>query len=439
MTDFAKHIASLKDTDPIQVRGKVTNIVGLVVEGHGPGSCMGGMCEIYSKGVSDSIMAEVVGFRDKRVLLMPLGDLGGIGPGSTIIARKSNPSAKVGDELLGRVIDGMGNPLDGKGPLSLGQEMPLYGRTINPLKKKRITEPLDLGIAAINGVLTIGKGQRMAIMAGSGVGKSVLMGMMARHTQADVNVIALIGERGREVKEFIERDLGPEGLKRSVVIAAISDQPALIRIRGAYLATTVAEYFRDKGLDVLLMMDSITRYALSMREIGLAVGEPPTTKGYTPSCFAKLPRLLERAGNTSSKGSITGLYTVLVEGDDFSEPVADSVRSIVDGHIVLSRELAARNHYPAIDILGSVSRVMNDIVSREHMKMARRIVEYKAVYEEARDLINIGAYVAGSNPQIDTAVKHIDAVNEFLRQDIDERVTLEESLARMGKIIPAVK
>ncbi|HOD70712.1 MAG: putative ATP synthase YscN [Deltaproteobacteria bacterium ADurb.BinA179] len=439
MTDFAKHIASLKDTDPIQVRGKVTNIVGLVVEGHGPGSCMGGMCEIYSKGVSDSIMAEVVGFRDKRVLLMPLGDLGGIGPGSTIIARKSNPSVKVGDELLGRVIDGMGNPLDGKGSLTLGQEMPLYGRTINPLKKKRITEPLDLGIAAINGVLTIGKGQRMAIMAGSGVGKSVLMGMMARHTQADVNVIALIGERGREVKEFIERDLGPEGLKRSVVIAATSDQPALIRIRGAYLATTVAEYFRDKGLDVLLMMDSITRYALSMREIGLAVGEPPTTKGYTPSCFAKLPRLLERAGNTSSKGSITGLYTVLVEGDDFSEPVADSVRSIVDGHIVLSRELAARNHYPAIDILGSVSRVMNDIVSREHMKMARRIVEYKAVYEEARDLINIGAYVAGSNPQIDTAVKHIDAVNEFLRQDIDERVTLEESLARMGKIIPAVK
>ena len=439
MTDFAKHIASLKDTDPIQVRGKVTNIVGLVVEGHGPGSCMGGMCEIYSKGVSDSIMAEVVGFRDKRVLLMPLGDLGGIGPGSTIIARKSNPSAKVGDELLGRVIDGMGNPLDGKGSLTLGQEMPLYGRTINPLKKKRITEPLDLGIAAINGVLTIGKGPRMAIMAGSGVGKSVLMGMMARHTQADVNVIALIGERGREVKEFIERDLGPEGLKRSVVIAATSDQPALIRIRGAYLATTVAEYFRDKGLDVLLMMDSITRYALSMREIGLAVGEPPTTKGYTPSCFAKLPRLLERAGNTSSKGSITGLYTVLVEGDDFSEPVADSVRAIVDGHIVLSRELAARNHYPAIDILGSVSRVMNDIVSREHMKMARRIVEYKAVYEEARDLINIGAYVAGSNPQIDTAVKHIDAVNEFLRQDIDERVTLEESLARMGKIIPAVK
>lgn len=438
MIDFSKDLSCLKDTDPIQIRGKVTNIVGLVVEGHGPGSCMGGMCEIYSKGVDSSIMAEVVGFRDKRVLLMPLGDLEGIGPGSTIVARKSNPSAKVGDELLGRVIDGMGNTLDGKGPLTLEQEMPLYGQSINPLKKKRITEPLDLGIAAINGVLTIGKGQRMAIMAGSGVGKSVLMGMMARHTKADVNVIALIGERGREVKEFIEKDLGSEGLKRSVVIAAISDQPALIRIRGAYLATTIAEYFRDQGLDVLLMMDSITRYALSMREIGLAIGEPPTTKGYTPSCFAKLPKLLERAGNTSSQGSITGLYTVLVEGDDFSEPVADSVRSIVDGHIVLSRELAARNHYPAIDILGSVSRVMNDIVSKDHMKLARKLVEHKAVYEEARDLINIGAYVSGNNSQIDTAIKHIDAVNEFLRQDIDERVTLDESLARMGKIIPAV-
>jgi len=399
---------------------------------------MGGLCEIFSRGVDRSIMAEVVGFRDKRVLLMPLGDLGGIGPGSTIVARKPNPSVKVGNELLGRVIDGMGNPLDGKGPLVLEREMPLYGQSVNPMKKKRITEPLDLGIAAINGILTIGKGQRIAIMAGSGVGKSILMGMMARHTKADVNVIALIGERGREVKEFIEKDLGDEGLRHSVVVAAVSDQPALIRIRGAYLATTIAEYFRDQGLDVLLMMDSITRCALSMREIGLAIGEPPTTKGYTPSCFAKLPKLLERAGNTSSLGSITGLYTVLVEGDDFSEPVADTVRSVVDGHIVLSRELAARNHYPAIDIQGSVSRAMNDIVSKDHLKIARKIVEYKAVYEEARDLINIGAYVSGNNPQIDTAVKHIDAINEFLRQDIDEKVTLDESIARMRKIFSAV-
>jgi len=435
MPEFRKYISAIKEMEPIQVRGKVTNIVGLVVEGHGPGSSMGGMCEIYPKGSSCSIMAEVVGFRDKRVLLMPLGSLDGIGPGSTIIARKAQPTVKVGRDLLGRVIDGMGEPLDGKGPILAGKEAPLHGTPMNPLKKKRISEPLDLGIAAVNGALTIGKGQRMAIMAGSGVGKSVLLGMMARHTKADVNVIALIGERGREVKEFIERDLGPEGLKRSVVVAAVSDQPALIRIRGAHLATAIAEYFRDQGLDVLLMMDSVTRYAMSMREIGLAVGEPPTTKGYTPSCFAHMPRLLERVGNSSNKGSITGLYTVLVEGDDMNEPVADTVRSIVDGHIVLSRDLAARNHYPAIDILRSVSRVMGDVVSREHLKLARRMLEYKAVYEEARDLINIGAYVAGNNPQIDTAVRYIDAINAFLRQEIDEKVGIDETLNRMRRIL----
>jgi len=435
MPEFRKYISAIKEMEPIQVRGKVTNIVGLVVEGHGPGSSMGGMCEIYPKGASCSIMAEVVGFRDKRVLLMPLGSLDGIGPGSTIIARKAQPTVKVGRDLLGRVIDGMGEPLDGKGPIAAGKEAPLHGTPMNPLKKKRISEPLDLGIAAVNGALTIGKGQRIAIMAGSGVGKSVLLGMMARHTKADVNVIALIGERGREVKEFIERDLGPEGLKRSVVVAAVSDQPALIRIRGAHLATAIAEYFRDQGLDVLLMMDSVTRYAMSMREIGLAVGEPPTTKGYTPSCFAHMPRLLERVGNSSNKGSITGLYTVLVEGDDMNEPVADTVRSIVDGHIVLSRDLAARNHYPAIDILRSVSRVMGDVVSREHLKLARRMLEYKAVYEEARDLINIGAYVAGNNPQIDTAVRYIDAINAFLKQEIDEKVGIDETLNRMRRIL----
>ncbi len=427
MTDLSRFIPPLKEIDPIQIRGKVTNIVGLVVEGHGPGSSMGGMCEIFSKHQNSSIMAEVVGFKEKRVLLMPLGDLSGIGPGSTIIARKSHPSVKVGDALLGRIIDGMGEPLDGIGPLVLEEELPLYGKSMNPLKKKRITEPLDLGIAAINGTLTIGKGQRMAIMAGSGVGKSVLLGMMARHTKADVNVIALIGERGREVKEFIERDLGEEGLKRSVVVAAISDQPALIRIRGAYLATTIAEYFRNKGLDVLLMMDSVTRYAMSMREIGLAIGEPPTTKGYTPSCFAKMPKLLERAGNSSSAGSITGLYTVLVEGDDMNEPVADTVRSIVDGHIVLSRDLAARNHYPAIDILRSVSRVMNDITGKDHLKLARKILELKAVYEEAR--------VSGNNPQIDTAISYIDAINGFLKQDINRKMGMDESIAMMKKIL----
>jgi len=277
----------------------------------------------------------------------------------------------------------------------------------------------------------------MAIMAGSGVGKSVLLGMIARHTKADVNVIALIGERGREVKEFLDRDLGEDGLKRSVVVAAISDQPSLIRIRGAYLATTIAEYFRDRGLNVLLMMDSITRFAMSMREIGLAVGEPPTTKGYTPSCFAKMPKLLERVGNTSSRGSITGLYTVLVEGDDMTEPVADMVRSMVDGHIVLSRDLAARTHYPAIDILRSVSRVMNDIVDEQHLKAARNILSMAAVYEEARDLINIGAYVAGNNPEIDTAISHNEAINRFLRQGIDEKATIEESVAQMRAIAEA--
>ncbi|HOO37925.1 MAG TPA: FliI/YscN family ATPase [Deltaproteobacteria bacterium] len=435
MTDLKKFITPLKEIDPIQVRGKVTNIVGLVVEGHGPGSAMGGMCEIYSKQMNHSIMAEVVGFRDKRVLLMPLGDLDGIGPGSTIVARRSNPVVKVGNNLLGRVIDGMGNPLDGKGSLVLDHEMPLYGNHTNPLKKRRIDEPLDLGIAAINGITTIGKGQRMAIMAGSGVGKSVLLGMMARNTKADVNVIALIGERGREVKEFIEKDLGEEGMKRSIVIAAISDQPALIRIRGAYLATTIAEFFRNQGNDVLFMMDSVTRYAMSMREVGLAVGEPPTTKGYTPSCFAKLPKLLERVGNTSSQGSITGLYTVLVEGDDFTEPVADSVRSIVDGHIVLSRELAAKNHYPAIDILSSVSRVMTDIVDPEHLTCAKKILELCAIYDDAKDLINIGAYVSGNNPKIDTAIAYIEAINGFLRQGIDTKISLEESRGTMINIL----
>lgn len=435
MTNLKRHVISLKELEPIQVRGKVTNIVGLVIEGHGPGSAMGGMCEIYSRARRHSIMAEVVGFKDKRVLLMPLGELSGIGPGSMIVARKSQPFVKVGSALLGRVIDGMGNPLDGKGPLVLEHEMPLYGNPYNPLKKRRIDETLDLGIKAINGFLTVGKGQRMAIMSGSGVGKSVLLGMIARHTKAHVNVIALIGERGREVKEFLEKDLGDEGLKRSVVVAAISDQPSLIRIRGAYLATTIAEFFRDQGLNVLLMMDSITRFAMSMREIGLAVGEPPTTKGYTPSCFAKMPKLLERVGNTMSRGSITGLYAVLVEGDDLTEPVADTVRSIVDGHIVLSRDLAARGHYPAVDILRSVSRVMIDIVDDNHLSIARKIQAMAAVYEEARDLINIGAYVAGNNPEIDAAIRHIDAINGFLRQAVDEKTTIEETVRQMNAIV----
>jgi len=433
--DMDTYIRRVKDIDPIMVKGKVTNIVGLVVEGHGPGSTMGGMCEIYSRDMEASIMAEVVGFRDKRILLMPLGDLDGIGPGSSIVARKSSPHVKVGPELIGRVVDGLGLPLDHKGYIDVDTEMPIYGNPINPLEKKRITEPLDLGIKSINAFTTVGKGQRIGIMAGSGVGKSVLMGMMARNTRADVSVIALIGERGREVKEFIEKDLGEEGLRRSVVVAATSDQPALIRIRGAYLATTIAEFFRDQGKDVLLMMDSITRFAMAKREIGLSIGEPPTTKGYTPSCFASLPKLLERAGNTSSEGSITGIYTVLVEGDDFNEPIADAVRSIVDGHIVLSRDLAARNHYPAVDVLKSVSRVMPDVVDKSHMQVAHEVLELLAVYKDAEDLINIGAYVAGNNPRIDRAIEHVDRINSFLKQGINEKVTLEESVGMMKEII----
>lgn len=437
MIDLTKLQARLYDIDAIQVRGKVTNIVGLVVEGHGPGSAMGGMCEIYSVDRSKSILSEVVGFRDQRVLLMPLGDLDGIGPGSGIVSRRATPLTRVGNEMLGRVLDGLGNPLDGKGLMVLDHELPLYGHPFNPLKKRRITEPLDLGIRAINATLTIGKGQRMGIMAGSGVGKSVLLGMMARHTKADVNVIALIGERGREVREFIERDLGEEGLKRSVVVVATSEQPALIRIRGAYLATTIAEYFRDQGQDVLLMMDSATRFAMATREIGLAVGEPPTTKGYTPSFFAKIPKLLERVGNSASQGSITGLYTVLVEGDDFNEPVADTIRSIVDGHIVLSRDLAARNQYPAIDILRSISRVMPDIVAPDHLDLARQIKKLMAVYEDARDLINIGAYVAGNNPDIDHAIRYIEAINTFLGQRVEETGTIPNAVIGMRKILSA--
>ena len=435
MNDLYEIRKILDQADPIQVRGKVTNIVGLVVEGHGPGSAMGGLCEIYSRDTRQSIMAEVVGFRDNRVLLMPLGELTGIGPGSTIVARKANPMIRVGDEMIGRVLNGLGNPIDGYGLLAGQTEMPLYGEPLNPMHKKRITEPLDVGIRAINAGLTIGKGQRMAIMAGSGVGKSTLLGMMARHTKADVNVVALIGERGREVKEFIERDLGEEGLKRSVVVVATSDQPALIRIRGAYVATAIAEYFRAQGKDVLFMMDSVTRFAMAMREIGLAIGEPPTTKGYTPSCFARMPKLLERAGNSDTKGSITGLYTVLVEGDDFNEPVADTVRSIVDGHIVLSRDIAARGHYPAIDVLRSVSRCMSDIVEHPHLSLARRMQEIMAVYDEARDLINIGAYVNGNNPDIDNAIAHHEQILDFLKQNVADKATIEDAVNGMQAIL----
>jgi flagellum-specific ATP synthase len=342
--------------------------------------------------------------------------------------------ARVGANLLGRVLDGMGNPIDQKGPLDLEEEYPLGATPSNPILRQRISETIDVGIKAINGLLTLGKGQRIALFSGSGVGKSTLMGMMARHTAAKICVVALIGERAREVREFVEKDLGEEGLKRSVVVVATSDLPALVRMRGAYLATTIAEYFRDLGNDVLFMMDSVTRFAMASREVGLAIGEPPTSKGYTPSVFAQLPKLLERAGTTPAKGSITGVYTVLVEGDDMNEPIADAIRSIADGHIILSRELSNQGHYPAIDVLGSVSRVMVDVVSEDQILARNKLVSVMAVYKKVEDLINIGAYVEGSNPEIDYAIKKLPEINAFLRQGIDERVNYLECLARLKSL-----
>ncbi len=379
-------------------------------------------------------MAEALGIRERRVLLMPLGEIRGIGPGCRVVARQQRATVPVGPDLLGRVIDGLGVPMDGRGPVAASVEYPLYAPAVNPMHRRRIHEPLDLGIRALNGLLTVGCGQRIGVFAGSGVGKSVLLGMIARTTAADVNVIALIGERGREVNDFIEKDLGPEGLKRSVVVVATSDRLPLIRTRGAFLATAIAEYFRDQGCRVNLMMDSVTRFAMAQREIGLAVGEPPTTKGYTPSTFTLLPKLLERAGTGNGPGSITGLYTVLVEGDDTNEPIADAARSILDGHILLTRDLAMQNHYPAIDVLGSISRVMDDIVDPAQRRLAGRLKETLATFRKAEDLINIGAYVNGSNPKIDYAIQMIDRINAYLRQEVNEKVSIAESLRQLNAL-----
>jgi flagellum-specific ATP synthase len=413
---------------PVRVHGKVTRVTGLIVEGHGPASSVGTQCLIFPRRSDQPIPAEVVGFRDSRILLMPLGEIRGIGPGSEIVSLEGRPVFKVDESILGRIIDGIGNPLDEGPPITGRDEYPIYGRPINPLDRARIDTPLILGIRAIDGLLTCGRGQRLGIFSGSGVGKSVLLGMIARNTQADVNVIALVGERGREVREFIERDLGEEGLRRSVVVAATSDQPPLIRMRGAFIATTIAEYFRDLGNHVILMVDSLTRFSMSQREVGLAVGEPPTTKGYTPTVFNTLPKLMERAGNSNTGGSVTGLYAVLVEGDDFNDPIADAARSILDGHIVLSRDLAAQGHYPAIDVLQSVSRLMKEIVSDEQRQLASELIATQAVYRKSEDLINIGAYVAGSNSRIDYAIKMVDPINQFLGQGIDERVDFEQTV-----------
>jgi len=429
-----KYQEALRYCQPVKMEGKIVKVAGIVAQANGPGMSIGSLCSIKN-GSGQNMQAEVIGFNDKRVIVMPFGEMRGIEPGSRIIDISKRPTIKVGDAYLGRVVDGLGQPIDGKGAIQSQADYPIYGSVINPLKRKIINQVIDVGVCSINAMHTLGKGQRIAIMSGSGVGKSVLMGMIARHTNADVIVIALIGERGREVREFIERNLGEDGLKKSVVVAATSDSPALVRIRGAHLATTIAEYFRDKGLDVVLIMDSITRFAMSLREVGLAAGEPPSAKGYTPSVFIQIPKLLERTGTVEKKGSITGVYTVLVEGDDMNEPIADSVRSIVDGHIILSRDLAHKGHYPAVDVLSSISRVMYDIVDDDHLNMARKFVKVLATYREAEDLINIGAYVDGTDPQIDYAKKNIHNINSFLQQDIYESMSFKDSIKRLKKVL----
>ena len=415
----------IREAKTIKLTGKVTQVVGLVIESQGPPVSVGELCYVISK-IPDypPIPAEVVGFREGFVMLMAIGEMQGVGPGCEVVAAQKMLQVKVGDELLGRVLDGLGNPMDGKGPIFSKIEYPLHAPPPPPLTRPRIHESLYVGVRAVDGLITMGDGQRIGIMAGSGVGKSTLLSMIARNTEADISVIALIGERGREVRDFIERDLGEEGLKRSVVVVATSDQPALVRIKGAQTGTAIAEYFRDQGHKVILMMDSVTRFAMAQREVGLTIGEPPATRGYTPSVFALLPRLLERAG-TSDTGSITGIYTVLVDGDDMNEPIADAVRSILDGHIVLSRAIAAQNHFPAIDVLASVSRVMNEVVSKEHLQAAQNMRALMAVYKDAEDLIHIGAYVKGSSKRIDAAIQKIDSINEFLCQGIFEVDTYE--------------
>lgn len=428
--DLEKYNAVISSVDPVTLSGCVRQVIGLVIESDGPTVSIGETCLIENGSGTQSVRCEVVGFRDKKVLLMPLGEISGISPGCRVIAAREQFTVNVGHELLGRVINGLGQPIDGKGPIHASGTRMVSQLAPHPLKRRRISAHLATGIRSIDSMLTCGKGQRVGIFSGSGVGKSVLLGMVARNSEADVNVIALIGERGREVRDFLDKDLKAEGLKKSVVVTVTSDQASLIRVKGAMTATAIAEYFRDLGLDVMFMMDSVTRVAMSQREIGLAIGEPPTSKGYTPSVFAMLPRLLERSG-TAEVGSITGLYAVLVEGDDMTEPIADAVRSILDGHIVLSRKLAHQNHYPAVDILDSVSRLMIDVVPRGHLEAANKLREILATYRENEDLINIGAYVKGSNPKIDLAIEKMPIINQFLRQGLDEKADFDSTARRL--------
>lgn len=463
----------LRASNPVRLYGKVNKVVGLVAEGSGLRAPLGAVCHMLPDDDAHGIAAEVVGFREGNLLFMPYGDMRGIRPGSRIRNTSLPPVFPVGPDSLGRAFDAFGTPLDSGPPVSselcdspLGtaeqgkadfeaqmaaqadfrpewleearhqwqaELAPIYADPPSPLMRPRITDILDVGVRAINSLITLGKGQRVGIMAGSGVGKSTLMGMMARYTRADVNVIGLIGERGREVVEFMERDLGPAGMARSVLVIATSDQSPLVRMRAAYAATAVAEYFRDKGMDVLLMMDSVTRFAMAAREVGLAIGEPPTTKGYTPTVFAQLPKLLERAGR-SARGTITGIYTVLVDGDDFNEPIADAVRSILDGHIVLTRDLADQGHFPAIDVLRSISRLRSDICTREDVVAGRVVTRHMSTFRRVEDMINIGAYARGSNAEIDEAIAKVPAINAFLRQDVGEPEFLDECMRKLREL-----
>lgn len=425
--DLEKYENILENTHRTRDSGKVIEVSGLLIKAFLPGATIGSIAEVFPSSGDRSFFAEVVGFKDRAVLMMALGESRGVGLGAKLVLRKSTATVRVGEGLLGRVVDGIGTPIDGLGPVENLREIPIYNEVRNPLNREPIRKPLDLGVRAINGLLTVGQGQRVGIMAGSGVGKSVLMGMMARYTSADVNVIALIGERGRELREFIEQDLGPEGLKKSIIVVATSDQSPLVRMRGAFVATAIAEHFASAGKNVLLLMDSVTRFAMAQREVGLSVGEPPASKGYTPSVFSTLPKLLERAGSFEGEGSITGLYTVLVEGDDMNDIIGDAVRSIVDGHIVLSRALAQKGQFPAIDVLQSASRVMRACVGPEHVNAAQKFREILATYREAEDLINIGAYKPGSNPRIDHAVKMYEMLIGFLKQRVEEPSTFEET------------
>ena len=432
MIDKAKYYNLINKTY-YKKMGRVSKVIGLTVESIGPDAKLNDVCKILLLDkAGQHINAEVVGFKDNRIVLMPFENVDGIGPGCIVENTNEALNVNVGEGLLGKTVDGLGVPTDGS-ELQSFERYPVEQTAPDPMDRVIINEILPLGVKAVDGLLTIGKGQRIGIFAGSGVGKSTLLGMFARNTKADINVIALIGERGREVREFIERDLGEEGMKRSVVVVATSDKPALIRNKAAKTATAIAEYFRDQGKDVLLMMDSLTRFSMAQREIGLASGEPPVTRGYPPSMYSEMPKLLERAGN-SDKGSITGLYTVLVDGDDFNEPITDTARSILDGHIMLSRKLAHKNHYPAIDVLQSISRCMSQIADKHQKELAGRLKNVMATYTEAEDLINIGAYKSGSNKNIDYAISKIDKVNEFLMQATDEKITFEDEIRRLEEV-----